>query len=67
MATPHSLLTSNDRRDELTWTKTALNKIVQFARKPHAVNMLQREGDHLAGEGSMLEIIRPVLELVFVS
>ena len=67
LATPHSLLTSHDRRDEHSWTKTALNKTVQFARKPHAVNMLQREGEHLVVEGSMLEIVRPVLELVLVS
>ena len=67
LATPHSLLTSHDRRDEHSWTKTALNKTVQFARKPHAVNMLQREGEHLGVEGSMLEIVRPVLELVLVS
>ena len=45
----------------------ALNKTVQSARKPHAVNMLQREGEHLGVEGSMLEIVRPVLELVLVS
>ena len=67
LATPHSLLTSHDRQDEHSWTKTALNKTVQFARKPHAVNMLQREGEHLGVEGSMLEIVRPVLELVLVS
>ena len=67
LATPHSLLTSHDRRDEHSWTKTALNKTVQFARKPHAVNTLQREGEHLGVEGSMLEIVRPVLELVLVS
>ena len=66
LATPHSVLTSHDRRDEHSWTKTALNKTVQFARKPHAVKMLQREGDHLGVEGSMLEIVRPVLELVLV-
>ena len=36
-------------------------------RKPHAVNTLQREGEHLGVEGSMLEIVRPVLELVLVS
>ena len=29
--------------------------------------MLQREGEHLGVEGSMLEIVRPVLELVLVS
>ena len=28
--------------------------------------MLQREGEHLVVEGSMLEIVRPVLELVLV-
>ena len=67
MATLHSLLTSHDRRDKHSWTKTALNKTVQFARKHHAVNMLQREGEHLVAEGSMLEIVRPVLELVLVS
>ena len=67
LATLHSLLTSQDRQDEHSWTKTALNKTVQFARKPHAVNMLQREGEHLVVEGSMLEIVRPVLELVLVS
>ena len=67
MATPHSLLTFHDRRDEHSWTKTALNKTVQFAKKPHAVNTLQREGEHLGMEGSMLEIVRPVLELVLMS
>ena len=67
LATLHSLLTSHDRRDEHSWTKTALNKTVQFARKPHAVNMLQREGELLGVEGSMLGIGRPVLELVLVS
>ena len=67
LATPHSLQTSQDRRDEHSWTKTALNKTVQFTRKPHAVNMLQREGEHFGVEGSMLEIVRPVLELVLVS
>ena len=67
LATPHSLLTSHDRQDEHSWTKTALNKTVQFARKPHAVNTLYREGDHLRVDGNMLEIIRPVLELVLVS
>ena len=65
-ATLHSLLTFHDRQDEHSWTKTALNKTVQFARKPHAVNMLQREGEHFGVEGSMLEIVRPVLELVLV-
>ena len=44
LATPHSLLTFQDRRDEHSWTKTALNKTVQFARKAHAVNTLKREG-----------------------
>ena len=29
--------------------------------------MLQREGEHLGVEGSVLEIVRPVLELVLVS
>ena len=58
LATPHSLLTYHDRRDEHSWTKTALNKTVQFARNPHAVNMLQREGEHLGVEGSMLENVR---------
>ena len=29
--------------------------------------MLQREGEHLGVEGSMLEIVIPVLELVLVS
>ena len=67
LATPHSLLTSHDRQDEHSWTKTALNKTVQFARKLHVVNMLQREGEHLGVEGSMLDIVRPVLELVLVS
>ena len=67
LATPHSLLTSHDRQDEQSWTKTALNKTVQFARKPHAVNMLQRKGEHLEVERSMLEIVRPVLELLLVS
>ena len=67
MATLHSLLTSHDRRDEHSWTKIALNKTVQFARKPHAVNTLQREGEHLGVDGSMLEIVRPVLELVLMS
>ena len=43
------------------------DKAVQFARKPHAVNTLQREGEHLGVEGSMLEIVRPVLELLWVS
>ena len=71
LATPHSLQTSHDRWDEHSWTKTALDKTVQFARKPHAhahaVNTLKREGEHLGVEGSMLEIARPVLELVLVS
>ena len=67
LATPHSLLTSHDRQDEHNWTKTALYKTVQFARKPHAVNMQQREEEHLGVKGSMLEIVRPVLELVWVS
>ena len=44
LATPHILLTSHDRRDEHSWTKTALNKTVQSTRKPHAVNMLQGKG-----------------------
>ena len=35
-------------------------------RLTHAVNTLQREGEHLGVEGSILEIIRPVLELVLV-
>ena len=63
LATPHILLTSHDRRDEHSWTNISLNKTVQFARKPHAVKMLQREGEHLGVEGSMLEI---VLELVLM-
>ena len=67
LATSNSLLTSHDRRDEHSWTKITLNKAVQFARKPHAANMLQKEGEHLGLEGSMLEIFRPVLKLVFVS
>ena len=67
LATPHSLLTSHDRRDDHRWTMTARNKTVQFARKPHAVNLLHREGGHLGVEGSMLESVRPVLELVLVS
>ena len=67
LATPHSLLTSHDRRDEHCWTKTTLNKTFQFAKKPHAVNTLQREGEHLGVGGSMLDIVRPVLELVLVS
>ena len=67
LVTQHSLLTSHDRQDEHSWTKTALNKTVQFARKPHAVNMLQREGEQFEVEGSMLEIVRPVLEFVLVS
>ena len=67
LATPHSLLTSHDRPDEHSWTKIALNKTVQFARRPHTVNMLQREGEHLGVEGSMLEIFRPVLDLVLLS
>ena len=50
LTTPHSLLTSHDGRDEHSWTKTALNKTVQFARKPHAVNMLQGEGEHYGVE-----------------
>ena len=54
LATPHRLLTSHDRKDEHSWTKTDLNKTVQFARKPHAVNTLQREGEHLGVDGSML-------------
>ena len=67
MATLHSLLTSHDKQGDQSWRKTALNKTVQFARKPHAVNMLQREAEHLIVEGRMLEIVRPVLELVLVS
>ena len=67
LATLHSLLTSHDRQDEHSWTKTALNRNVQFVRRSHAVSMLQREGEHLGLEGSMLEIVRPVLELVLVS
>ena len=67
LATPHSLLTSHDRQDEQGLTKIALNKTVQFARKPDAVNTLQREGDHLGVDGSMLDIVRPVLEVVLVS
>ena len=67
LTTPHSLLTSYDRQDEHSWTKTALNNTVQFARKPHAVNRLHREGGHLGVEGSMLVIVRPVLELALVS
>ena len=54
LATPHSLLTSHDRRNEHSWTKTALNKTVQFARKPHAVNMLQSEGGHLGNRKKQL-------------
>ena len=42
LATPHILLTSHDRQDEHSWTKTALNKTVQFAWKPHAVNTPQK-------------------------
>ena len=64
LATPHSLLTSHGRQNEHSWTKTALNKTVQFARKHQAVNMLQWKEGHLGGEGSMLEIVRLVLELV---
>ena len=64
LATPHSVLTSHDRRDEHSWIITALNKTVQFARKPQAVHTLQRKGGHLGVEGSMLEIVRPVLVLV---
>ena len=45
----------------------AVIKTVQFARKPHAVDMLQREGEHLGVEGGLLEMVRPVLELVLVS
>ena len=69
-ATLHCLLTSHgqyiDRRDEHSWTKTFLNKTVQFARKLHAVSMLQREGEQLEVEGNMLEFVRPVLELLWV-
>ena len=57
-ATPHSLLTSHDRRDEQSRTKTALNKTVQFAGKAHAVNTLQRKGEHLEVDGSILEVVR---------
>ena len=67
LATLHSLLTSHDRQDEHSWTKTALNKTVQFARKPHAVNLLQREGGLLGVKESRLEIVRPFLEVVLVS
>ena len=64
LATPHSLLTSHDGQDEHSWTKTALNKTVQFAWKHYAANTLQREGEHLAVDRSMLEIVR---QLVLVS
>ena len=68
MGNPNSLLTSHgqyiDRQDEHSWTKTALNKRFQFARKLHTASMLQREGEQLVVEGSMLEIDRPVLELL---
>ena len=67
LATLHSLLTSHDRQDEQSWTKTAMNKTVQFPSKPHALNMLQREGGNLGVEGSLLENVKPVLELVLVS
>ena len=65
--TPHSLLTSHDRRDKLRWTKTALNRTVQFARRRHAVSMLKREGEQLVVEESMTEIVRPVLEVLCMS
>ena len=42
LATQHSLLTPHDGRDEHSWTKTAMIKTAQFARKSHAVNMLQQ-------------------------
>ena len=61
--TPHSLLTSHDRRDKLRWTKTALKRTVQFARRRHDVSMLKREGEQLVVEESMTEIVRPVLEV----
>ena len=65
--TPHSLLTSLDGRDEHSRTKTALNRTVQFARRRHAVSMLQREGEQLVVEKSIMEIVRPVLELLCMS
>ena len=50
-ATPHSLLTSHgqyiERKDEHSWTKTTLNKTLQFARKLHTANTLQRKGEQL--------------------
>ena len=62
--TPQSLLTSYDGRDEHSWTKTALNRVVQFPRRHHTVSILQREGEQLVVDKSIMEIVRSVLDLL---
>ena len=67
LPTPHSLLTSHDGQDEHSWTKTAHNRTVQFAGRRHGVSTLQREGEHLVVEKIIMEMVRPVLELLYLS